>query len=55
MQEVTDVSMVEVCVEEGVSLEQAFFILLFFAVAFVVMRYSRFEDIYILLYEGNSL
>ena len=30
-------SMVEICAEEGTSLQQVFFVLVFFAVAFIVM------------------
>ena len=30
-------SMVEICAEEGMSLQQVFFVLVFFAVAFIVM------------------
>ena len=37
MQEVIDTSMIKACAEEGISPKQVFFILLFFAVVFIIM------------------
>ena len=37
MQELVDASMVQVCAEESLSSEQVFFVLLFFAVVFIIM------------------
>ena len=41
IRESLDSFMVGVCAEEGVSREQVFFILLSFAVVFIIMDYSR--------------
>ena len=40
LQKLIDASMVEVCTKEGVSPKQVIYILLFFAVIFIIMSYS---------------
>ena len=60
MQKSIDSSMIAVC-KEGVSLEQVFFILLFFAAVFIIMGSSRknpnkrIEGIKCFVCEGNNL
>ena len=46
MQKLIDESMTDVCKEDGVSTEQIFFILLFFAVVFIIMDYPNMNFLF---------
>ena len=46
--------MIDICKEEGVSLEQVFFFLLFFAIGFIIMGYLNIASEGQLAFRGDQ-